>query len=609
MDGIREALKEYSSLPVDVVWHKDEALAEELRQKKIEAKEKKISSRANGNGSTQKVSTVGIEHLPSVSHFRNAVEESAPHGVDVVRTQLYSSKLGTRRIPFAEIEAAVDEDVNENVRNWREELSAQYGIGTVINEIHAPARYQEILQELSDSDDLITDPKRVHEAYHSIAGMRAPIGVDAAGKAKPPRVCLPLEDEVTITIDSKGDKDLEDAWSAMGPDANGNILVRIKIINAAWMVEEGSEVDQYTKRLGQSIYAGRHYRLPIFGEDLAYGPLAFVAGEPRRAFTVDLLVDPRGKIGFTSVVPKWAMSTHRLDPDVAQGIIDGVPHEAAETVIASGIAAGRLRARRLKGNKNQLRIERSNLNSHITSYGMVEEFMIAARKAIAEYCKAQRIPIPYKVHAFPDRKARRALQKQLQRKGFSASMGRDLTRSRPFVRLLNELWDSNERALYYQALNLYKGRSQFKASPSGHRALQADFYTEIKGRHDAGLFVHRQLDRHFDGLTPKGGKALEKAVKRINKNRERVDERRFLMSRLGRLEYALETDRPISATVTAVRGKNVFVSIPQFPRKEAILWESLRRDGRERRPGEVIDVTLQGYARKIDRLLAKPVES
>ncbi len=174
-------------------------------------------------------------------------------------------------------------------------------------------------------------PHRLGEALRArFAAVRAELGLGgpypAAALAEAERVCaeppVPPLDETDLpffTLDPPGSMDLDQAMH-LERDGGGH-RIRYAIADVPAFVRLGGDLDQVTRRRGQTVYCPDE-RVPLHPAVLSEGAASLLPGEVRPAFVWDLRLDGDGALTSAEVHRALVRSRERLDYAGVQQRVD-----------------------------------------------------------------------------------------------------------------------------------------------------------------------------------------------------------------------------------------------------------------------------------------------
>ncbi|MCP3137053.1 ribonuclease R family protein [Pyxidicoccus xibeiensis] len=368
----------------------------------------------------------------------------------------------------------------------------------------------------------------------------------------------------TVTVDAPSTRDIDDAISVLPAGPDGALRLLVSIADVGEYVAEGSALDAEARERATSVYlAGRV--LPMLPEELSSHWLSLVPGEERLCLTVELRIDPQGRVTaadvYESIIRSWA----RLNYDEVGAFLDrgevSPPMEPVKDVMPwFRLAAARLAvARAARGGMEFAREEArftfdettgelsGLVSERLTSaHGMIERFMVAANEAIATWLLARGLPGVFRVHEQPDMVRVADLNAFAEHSGFAAGFGRELT-PLALAAFDRQIAGAAAEAALRSVLHRSLGPSRYTVKPLPHFGLAAPLYLHFTSpiRRYADLAVHRTLKAYLRGrrdfvdedpaMEALAGhiNAKARAAARAETDRHRVLEARWMEARVG----------------------------------------------------------------------------
>ncbi len=347
---------------------------------------------------------------------------------------------------------------------------------------------------------------------------------------------LDLRAETVFTIDDEDARDLDDAISlSAGP--KGTRRLGVHIADVAHYVPAGSALDTEARERGTSVYLVDRV-LPMFPTRLSNGIASLHPGVDRLTLSVLMDVDESGRVTscevWRSVIRSVARLTYEavaafLDPagsrSSAAGAANFLPPESPARAVLPAMAslAADLRRRRmargsldfdlveekmkLDGDGRPLAVLRRQRN---IATQLIEEFMIAANEAVADYLLWSGVPFMARVHEepFPDDLA--ALRDQLAPLGYHVPTTRS-PRPADLQAILEAARSTPQKDAVHAALLRALPRARYSAARLPHFALASSNYTHFTSpiRRYPDLTVHRQVARVLEGAVDRDPAELE----------------------------------------------------------------------------------------------------
>ena len=220
-----------------------------------------------------------------------------------------------------------------------------------------------------------------------------------------------LRDLVTFTVDPDTAKDFDDAISVQAEE--GGVRIWVHIADVSYFVPAGTPLDRGAAERGNSVYVPGLVA-PMLPHELADDACSLRPNVDRLTVTVEIA--PSGETSFYRSVIR---SRERFTYGQVQRILDGKEqHELAEQVrLANRVSADLRRARFARG---ALRVEsaeanfafdgkggveRAWLEAEPQAHALIEELMILANEAVAEFLASRRRASLYRVHEPPEPQA------------------------------------------------------------------------------------------------------------------------------------------------------------------------------------------------------------
>jgi ribonuclease R len=266
-----------------------------------------------------------------------------------------------------------------------------------------------------------------------------------------------------VTIDGPTSKDLDDAiWLE---ERNGNTLVSVSIADVDSLVPKGSMLDEEAySRLFTRYY--RNYNNPMFPRTISEGKMSLLEGQLRPTLTVSIELSPEREILSVDVRETVLRSQKRFTyAEVDTALLNGT--KSHNTMLRQcGVLAQQLLIRRqAKGAIAFYDIQRKirtneegalqalKENERHQSNIIVQEFMILANQAVAQFCKERGVPFPFRNHVATTVRVERThvLQQILE---LIAHPQKDVTTK-----------------------GIIFGRAEYEPEPNGHFALNLPAYT------------------------------------------------------------------------------------------------------------------------------------
>ncbi len=327
---------------------------------------------------------------------------------------------------------------------------------------------------------------------------------------------LDLTREIIVTIDPADARDFDDAIS-LKRTADGHWHLGVHIADVAYFVRPDGPLDREAQLRGNSVYLPRRV-LPMLPELISNGLASLQQGRVRYAKSVFIEFTPDGVPIHTEFARSAIRVTRRFAYEQVMAIIE--QPERFRTRVSAKVRkllalmhelAMILRRRRLKAGALELDVPEIELEfddhgqvvgahavEHDESHQIIEEFMLAANMAVAQFLDDRGIPFMRRVHRPPSPNKLKAFAQ------FVSVLGYKLERYQSrfeLQKLLQKVKGTpHEEAVNYALLRSMK-QAEYSGEPIGHYALAVENYCHFTSpiRRYPDLTVHRLLDDILDG--------------------------------------------------------------------------------------------------------------
>ena len=442
---------------------------------------------------------------------------------------------------------------------------------------------------------------------------------------------LDLRELVTFTIDPDTARDFDDAVSLEKKD-DGTIVLGVHIADVSHYVRKGSAIDEEARERGTSVYLPAR-ALHMLPPDLSTGICSLRPGEDRLTKTVFITFSPEGeRLAYRfhrSVINSRRRFTYREVRKIVVEKDDAARAAAPElTALLDQMAAlaRLLRAARFArgafdldmpeakiifdeaGLISDVRLEESDL-----SHWLVEEFMLAANEAAADFLTDQRGPLIYRVHEEPDDSD---LYEFME---FAAAFGytiKDPRNRREIQSFLDSVRETPLATTLQTAFLRSMRQAEYSAGNIGHFGLASPRYAYFTSpiRRYPDLHNHRLLESILQGGKPEPQpnlKGLARHCSETERNSEKAERDMLQLRKLQFFSQCLAaSESPVfSAVITRVKNFGFMVYLNRYLLSGLIHVSTLtddfykvdrsgtrlrgRRTGREFTAGDVVKVRVE----------------
>ena len=372
------------------------------------------------------------------------------------------------------------------------------------------------------------------EVVKEAESFKEPTAKDHAGR-------IDLRDLPLVTIDGEDARDFDDAVYAEKRPGGGYRVV-VAIADVSHYVRSGKPLDDEAQERGTSVYFP-HYVLPMLPEALSNGLCSLNPHVDRLCMVCDLNLSRAGKVTKFEFYPSVMHSKARLTYTQVAQYFDGdstaVPEDRNVRKSLNTLYQLYETLKGLRAERHAMEFETVETymtfdelggikeilpRSRNVAHKLIEECMLLANVAAAEYCLKHDIPMLYRVHEAPE---------------FSR-----IQKVRDFVKLLGLKFPEQPTQADYQAVIeatkdridapsihavLLRSMMQafYGAKNVGHYGLAYEAYTHFTSpiRRYPDLLLHRAIKAHLTQKpSPLSGAALDDAGEHFSATERRADE-------------------------------------------------------------------------------------
>jgi ribonuclease R len=460
---------------------------------------------------------------------------------------------------------------------------------------------------------------------------------------------LDLRDLPLVTIDGETAKDFDDAICVRRSKAGFTLWVAIA--DVAHYVPPFSPLDEEARDRGNSYYFPKSVE-PMFPERLSNGLCSLNPDEPRLVMVAEMDFSPAGKMTRAEFHAAVMRSRARLtyeqvhlaleekDPAVRHELKDVLPMLEQAEALARVLKTLRHGRGSLDFDLPDPEIlldvegEAMDIRSRTRhfSHQIIEEFMIAANEAVAEFLTKKEIPILYRVHEPPDPEKLRNLFKILAHTELGVSLPKkgEPTDPRMLQAVLAAARGTDMEFLVNRLLLRSQMQAKYNPENLGHFGLASKCYAHFTSpiRRYADLELHRALKTALSGFGPKVSHKRLKALGDHLSTRDRraMEAEREILKRVTVMFLMNRVGEKFTGIISSLTDFGFWVELVEvlaegmvrlssmsddyytfFPERQELLGQ---RTGRTLRMGQKVSVILEevSLARLEITLSIVPVE-
>ncbi|MDO5113138.1 MAG: VacB/RNase II family 3'-5' exoribonuclease [Planctomycetia bacterium] len=395
-----------------------------------------------------------------------------------------------------------------------------------------------------------------------------------------------LTDWYTITIDPADARDFDDAISIQA-QPNGNMRLGVHIADVSYFVQPDTLMDREAFRRGNSTYLPDRV-IPMLPEVLSNGLASLQPHTPRLTKSVLQDYAPNGLCVDIELCDSIIQSDYRLNyeqvdlfftQEDAGETNTELPPEVQESLRQFRALAKILRGRRhsrgmLVMNLPEIRLDLDadgnvvgvRREENTESHQMIEEFMVSANEAVAQTLVDAESNLMRRVHKPPTLAKLDALGDFLDEIGLRMESSADRFE---IQKVLEKTAGTEKESAVHQAVLRAMQRAEYSPEEEGHYALASECYCHFTSpiRRYADLTIHRQVENHIQGKSPKRNfRKIYDEGKHLSYCEQNSEEAERELTRIKMLKFfSSRGELELDATVVNVTRYGLFVQCKDYP--------------------------------------------
>ena len=414
-------------------------------------------------------------------------------------------------------------------------------------------------------------PDEITEEAETVA--RSPIHADGL---------LDLRDKLIFTIDGEDTRDIDDAISLEIVD--GKFVLGVHIADVSRYVKLKSPLDSEAYGRGTSVYFPDRV-LPMLPKALSNGACSLNEGEDRYALSCIMTFDKDGNRLHCDIAESIICNRHKMTYPAVTAICNGDKKlcekygDIVDTVLIMEKLCLILENKRKAAGNIELAVIEPKIyiddegeiiiksGERGISERIIEQFMIAANEAVAEFLIKKNAPCLFRIHEIPSPEKTEMLTGFLRDLGISCRFSADSVTPQDFQKILKAVKERPFAGVVNRIMLRSMQKARYCHINAGHFGLASSAYCHFTSpiRRYPDLFVHRSVKAVLHG----DGKALHKYSAYAQfagdecSARERIaDEAERAVDDLYKLVYMSDRIGEVfEATVSGVTNFGVFCEL------------------------------------------------
>ena len=386
------------------------------------------------------------------------------------------------------------------------------------------------------------------------------------------------------TIDPENAKDFDDAIHTRDL-GDGRIEVGVHIADVSHYVRPGTALDDEAYARGTSTYLVDRV-IPMLPEALSNGVCSLRPREDKLTYSCILTVEPDGTVSGYDIAETVIHSVHRFSYEAAQAVLDGGTPEGTQGISAGDLKDEVLRAGRLAETLTAKRMREGAIDFDVPEVRvrlddagtpveivtkerkpanrLIEEFMLLANRAVAEWASERDKALLYRVHDAPDRERIAALADYVRPFGHTLKQTEGHVERSALNALLRDVKGAPEAPVIEQAAVRAMSKAVYSPHNIGHFGLGFEDYAHFTSpiRRYPDLIVHRLLKAYHAGAPSAETETLEVQGRHTSDREKEATEAERESVKLKQVEYAAQhVGESFDGVVVGVTNFGVFVQL------------------------------------------------
>ncbi len=392
----------------------------------------------------------------------------------------------------------------------------------------------------------------------------------------------------TVTIDGEDAKDLDDAITIEKKE-DGTYELGVHIADVSHYVTENSPLDREARKRGTSVYLTDRV-IPMLPHKLSNGICSLNAGEDRFALSCIMQFDAGGKIIQHRIEETLIQVTERMNYSDVNDILTCHNEQTRlryrklipmfETM--KELAGILRRERKKQGSINfdfpecKIKLDHNGHPVDIAPYernvatNIIEEFMLAANKVVAEEYFWLDLPFIYRTHEYPDLEKVQKLAKMTAGFGYHMKVGREEVHPKEIQKLIEQIEGSQEEAFLSRLILRAMKRAGYSTVNEGHFGLASRYYCHFTSpiRRYPDLQIHRIIKENIhrgirEGRLQHYAAILPEVAKSSSDLERRADEAEREVEKMKKAEYMQDyIGESFEGIVSGVTSWGIYVELP-----------------------------------------------
>lgn len=390
-----------------------------------------------------------------------------------------------------------------------------------------------------------------------------------------------LRNKVIFTIDGIDAKDLDDAIS-LEKDSSGNFVLGVHIADVTHYVKEGSSINAEAIKRGTSVYLAGSV-IPMLPRELSNGICSLNHGVDRLTLSVEMTITPEGDIISHDIFESVINTTERMNYDDVYAILNGdteLIHKYETiypTLLNMQSLATTLRNKRMREGSIDFNFPETKLVfdddgniSDIKKYEytianiIIEEFMLAANRTVAEHFFWLETPFVYRNHEKPSEEKISAFLGLCKVFDILVKDKAENIHPKTLQIILENVKNTSIEPVISNIMLKSMMKAKYSTENLGHFGLNEKYYCHFTSpiRRLADLAIHRIIKSHINGNNKDYSSFAEIAAKNATDREIIAEEAENLSKKIITAQYMYDyVGKEFEADIVSVTQSGFFVQL------------------------------------------------
>lgn len=320
-----------------------------------------------------------------------------------------------------------------------------------------------------------------------------------------------------FTIDGDDAKDLDDAVSVEKTDKGYRLGVHIA--DVSHYVQEGTALDKSAQERATSVYLINKV-VPMLPEALSNGACSLNEGEIKLTLSCTMEFDTAGSLISSDISKSFIKSKHRMTYSNVNKILGGDKKlikeysDIYEDILKAKELSDILSSNRKAKGSIDLDIDEAKIDVdekgkpirvYVRQRGeaerIIEEFMLAANKAVAEEYFFREMPFIYRVHEKMDEEKALEISTLMQNYGYKARRKQNGISTKDIQNILKACEGQDFESIISRIVLRSMKKAVYMNECKGHFGLGFEYYCHFTSpiRRYPDLYIHRIISKTLNG--------------------------------------------------------------------------------------------------------------